>query len=299
MTMGFEEALKILDQYDEGTPPRSTRDLGCGCEACTDHDRKTCDKSKDPASCDKRATLAITELAVSVHGRPILKGLTLTVRQNEVHVIMGPNAAGKSTLGNTLAGHPDYAITAGAITLNGENMLSLSPDERARRGIFIAFQHPAEIPGVDVRTFLYAAYKARYGKDATLSEYNDELLRAMAILRLDDAFVDRQLNVGLSGGEKKRLEMLQLLVLKPAFVIFDETDSGLDIESLKIVRNAFNTLRGPCLGVILITHNLLVARKADPDKVHVLIDGAIAQSNGAGLIDDVEKKGFAWLRGEH
>jgi len=247
------------------------------------------------SACPHRQTLEIKDLHVNVEGKPVLNGLTLTIRSGEIHVLMGPNAAGKSTLANAISGHPETVITQGSITLNGEDLLALSPDERARRGIFLAFQNPVEVDGVNLGSFLFHTYKARYGKDASPSEFNKRLTDSLRVLQLDRNFIDRQLNVGFSGGEKKRAEMLQLLILKPAFAFFDETDSGLDIDSLKIVRDAFNTVRGPCLGVIMVTHYPKVAQKVDPDYVHVIVDGKVVVTGDKTLVDKIDDEGYGWL----
>jgi Fe-S cluster assembly ATP-binding protein len=284
--MGFEEAMKILDQYDEGVPPRTIKDLGCGC-GCKDEDSRK--------KCPRRAVLAVKNLHVSVHGKEVLKGVDLTVRQGEVHVLMGPNGAGKSTLAMAIAGHPAYEISKGTVTLNSKNVLGLEPDERARLGIFLAFQNPQEID-INLGTFLFHLYKARYGKDAKAADFNRDLNASLKALKLDRAFIDRQLNVGFSGGEKKKVEMLQLLLTKPAFAIFDETDSGLDIDALRVVRDAFNKIRGPCLGVILITHLPKHASKMEPDSVHIMMNGAITQTDGPALIDKIEKEGYGEVK---
>jgi Fe-S cluster assembly ATP-binding protein len=284
--MGFEEAVKILEQYDEGTTPRTVASLSCGCEGCG---------TETMESCKHRAVLEIRDLHVTIHGKEVLNGISLTIKQGEVHVLMGPNGAGKSSLAATIAGHPAYKVTKGSITLNGKDILALSPSERSKQGIFLAFQQPQEI-NVNLGTFLFHAFKARCGKEATVATFNKALDNSLKTLKLDRSFIDRQLNVGFSGGEKKRLEMLQLLLLRPAFAIFDETDAGLDIDSLKIVRDAFNSVRGPCLGVLLVTHVPKVALKAEPDRVHVIIDGAIKQSGNSSVIAELEKKGYGWLK---
>lgn len=242
--------------------------------------------------------LEIRDLHGSVEGKPILKGVTLTVQGGEVHAIMGPNGSGKSTLANTLMGHPRYEVTGGDVLFMGESILDKSPDERARQGLFLAFQYPVEVPGVTVANFLRQALKYVKGREVPFSEFRQRLLEKMALLEMDPAMAGRYLNEGFSGGEKKRGEILQLALLEPKVAILDETDSGLDIDALKIVAEGVNRLRGPDLGVLVITHYQRILRYIEPDFVHVMMDGRIVRSGGKELAELLEEKGYEWLRQE-
>lgn len=248
------------------------------------------------------ATLTIKNLYVSVEDTPILKGLNLTIRQGEVHAIMGPNGTGKSTLAYAVMGHPNYAITGGDILIDGQSVLELAPDERSRAGIFLAFQYPVSIPGVTVANFLRTAVNARrrHGtppqEDISVLEFRKLLKSKMDLLEMDYAFGGRYLNDGFSGGEKKRTEVLQLAVLEPAFAILDETDSGLDIDAIRIVSEGVNALRGPKMGVVVITHYQRILNYIQPDFVHVMFDGRIVESGERDLALLLEEQGYDWVR---
>jgi len=244
------------------------------------------------------ATLEIEGLHASVEGRDILKGIDLTVRQGEVHALMGPNGSGKSTLANVLLGRPGYKVTAGAIRYKGENILGLSPDKRAQRGLFLAFQYPTEIPGVSVVNFLRTAYKAVKGEEISALAFRKHMKEKMDLLGVEDDMVRRYVNQGFSGGEKKKNEVLQLAVLEPDIAILDETDSGLDIDSLKAVATGVAQLIGPSLGVLLITHYQRILNYITPDHIHVMIDGRIVLSGGKELAVELEKKGYEGFREE-
>ena len=248
-----------------------------------------------------RPTLEIRDLRVSIEGKEILKGLSLTVQGGEVHAIMGPNGSGKSTLAYTLMGHPRYVVDDGEILMDGEDLLEMEPDERARRGLFLAFQYPVEIPGVTVANFLRTAYNAVHGgegKEISVLEFHKLLKEHMAALQIDEEFATRYLNEGFSGGEKKRHEILQMALLRPRIAIMDETDSGLDIDALKIVAEGVNRLRSPELGVLVITHYQRILRYLRPDYVHIMMDGQIVRSGGWELAEELEEKGYDWLRSQ-
>jgi Fe-S cluster assembly ATP-binding protein len=246
--------------------------------------------------------LVIHNLHVSIEGKPILNGVNLTIRQGEVHAIMGPNGTGKSTLANTLMGHPSYLVTDGDVMLLDQNLLELSPDERSRLGLFLAFQYPVSIPGVTVANFLRTAVNARRraakpgDKGMPIPEFRKLLKEKMEYLQMDNSFAGRYLNEGFSGGEKKRAEILQMAVLKPQIAILDETDSGLDIDALRIVSEGVNALRGPDLGVLVITHYQRILNYIKPDFVHVMMDGRIVESGGADLALHLEEHGYEWVR---
>ena len=237
-------------------------------------------------------TFALCDLHVSVGGKQLLNGLTMTIQAGEIHALMGPNGAGKSTLANTVAGHPSYVVTHGSVTLQGKDLLVMKPDERARAGLFLAFQHPLEIEGISYETFLLHAYKARFGKNASIHEFEKALDAALRTLCLDKRFIERDLNHGFSGGEKKRAELLQLLVVKPCYAILDEIDSGLDIDSLRIVNAAINALREQGVGIILITHCMQIIEHIQLDAVHVLINSVIEQTGTSTLVTELESKGY-------
>ncbi|MDQ2999650.1 MAG: Fe-S cluster assembly ATPase SufC [Fibrobacterota bacterium] len=229
----------------------------------------------------------------------ILKGINLSVKAGEVHAIMGPNGSGKSTLSKIIAGHPDYQVTKGEILFNGENILELEPDERSRKGIFMGFQYPVEIPGVNNAEFLRMAYnqlrKAERKEEADPLDFEDILDAKMKTLDMDAKFKERAINEGYSGGEKKRNEILQMAVLDPALAILDETDSGLDVDALKVVAGGINRLRGPGKAIVLITHYQRLLDYVKPDFVHVLSGGRIVKSGGPELALEVEKQGYDWL----
>jgi Fe-S cluster assembly ATP-binding protein len=244
------------------------------------------------------AVLEVQDLRVAVEGKQIVNGLTLTVPAGEVHAIMGPNGSGKSTLANTLMGHPHYEITGGKIFLKGEDVTDLGPDERARRGMFLAMQYPTAIPGVTMVNFLRAALKSVQGTDIPVREFRQRLMDAMAVLKMDEAFARRYVNEGFSGGEKKRAEVLQMSLLRPAMAIMDETDSGLDIDALRTVSDGINALRNPEMGILLITHYQRILNYVTPDHVHVLYKGQIVRSGGRELASELEEKGYDWITNE-
>jgi Fe-S cluster assembly ATP-binding protein len=246
-------------------------------------------------------TLQIENLHVAVEGKAILKGLDLAVGKGEIHAIMGPNGSGKSTLANALLGHPKYEITEGRILFKSEDIAEWSADERGRRGLFLAFQYPTAIPGVSVANFLRMALQARrkeLGEEKPMppKEFRALVKEKMALLKMDDSFAGRYINDGFSGGEKKRAEILQMAVLRPEIAVLDETDSGLDIDALRIVAEGVNALSGPELGVLLITHYQRILNYIKPHFVHVLVDGRIVKSGGAELAHELEAQGYDWVR---
>ncbi len=246
--------------------------------------------------------LSIHNLHAGIDGKEILKGVNLTVRKGEVHAIMGPNGTGKSTLAYTLMGHPSYHVTQGEVVFKGVDVLALKADQRSRLGLFLAFQYPVSIPGVTVANFLRTALNARRksqnpeDKGIPIPEFRNMLRDRMDYLKMDHAFAGRYLNDGFSGGEKKRTEVLQMAVLKPEIAILDETDSGLDIDALRIVSEGINALRGPDLGVLLITHYQRLLNYIKPDVVHVMLDGRIVESGDADLALHLEEHGYDWVR---
>lgn len=243
--------------------------------------------------------LSIKNLHVSVEKKPILKGVSLDVKAGEIHAVMGPNGGGKSTLAYTLAGHPRYHIDDGDILLNGESLVDMSPDERARKGLFLAFQYPVEIPGVPVAQFLRLAYEARFGKLPSVLEFRKQLKKTADSLDVPHALLDRGLNEGFSGGEKKRLEILQMAVLKPSIAVLDETDSGLDVDALKAVSKGAKTIAKELgIGMIVITHYQRILKTLTPDVVHVLMNGKIVQSGAMELAESVEKLGYGMFSSE-
>jgi Fe-S cluster assembly ATP-binding protein len=244
------------------------------------------------------ATLEIRDLHAEVEGKEILKGIDLAVRQGETHALMGPNGSGKSTLANVLMGRPGYTVTAGEVRFKGEDVLGLTPDERARRGLFLAMQYPVEVPGVSVVNFLRTAYQSVKGGDVSALAFRKHMKEKMSLLGVEDSMVNRYLNQGFSGGEKKRNEILQLAVLEPEIAILDETDSGLDIDSLKQVATGVQQLIGPNLGVLLITHYQRILNYITPDFVHVMMGGRIVKSGGKELAMELEEKGYEGIRSE-
>ncbi len=243
--------------------------------------------------------LIVKDLQVSVDGKPILKGLSLEVRKGEVHALMGPNGSGKSTLANALMGHPKYTVDSGQMLLAGEDIGELEADERSRKGLFLAFQYPTAIPGVSVANFLRTSLNARRKEQGEgpipVKEFRTLMRSHMATLKMDDSFAGRYLNEGFSGGEKKRAEILQMSVLKPQIAVLDETDSGLDIDALRVVSDGVNALRGPDLGIVLITHYQRLLNYIKPDFVHVLVAGRLVRSGGPELALELEEKGYDWL----
>jgi Fe-S cluster assembly ATP-binding protein len=244
------------------------------------------------------ATLEIRGLHAEVEGKEILKGIDLAVPQGEVHAIMGPNGSGKSTLANVIMGRTSYTVTAGEILFKGEDITKLTPDRRAQMGLFLAFQYPTEIPGVSVVNFLRSAYNAVKGEQTSALAFRKRLKEKMNLLGVEDAMVSRYVNQGFSGGEKKKNEVLQLAVLEPEMAVLDETDSGLDIDSLKAVAEGVQQLIGPNLGVLLITHYQRILNYITPDRIHVMIGGRIVQSGGPELAHELEAKGYEGFRKE-
>ena len=244
--------------------------------------------------------LVIQDLQVAIGDKPVVKGVSLTINQGEVHAIMGPNGTGKSTLAKAIAGHPDYAVTAGDVLLDGKSVLAMEPDERARAGLFLAFQYPSEIPGVTIANFVRAALQARLGENAELDAtgFYKKLYEKMDLLKIDRKFTSRAVNAGFSGGEKKRCEILQLAMLEPQFALMDETDSGLDIDALRIVADGVNQLRSQAIGITLITHYQRLLNYIVPDFVHVMYDGRIVRSGDKSLALELEAKGYGWLKKE-
>lgn len=245
--------------------------------------------------------LSINKLSVSIGDKPILRDLSLQIAAGEVHAIMGPNGSGKSTLAQVLAGREGYEVS-GEVSYLGEDVLDLSPEERAWRGLFLAFQYPVEIPGVNNVYLLKAALNAqrKYRGEAPLDafEFLTVIQEKMKLMQIDESFLNRSVNAGFSGGEKKRNEILQMVVLEPRLAVLDETDSGLDIDAMKIVANGVNTMRGPERAIVLVTHYQRLLDYIKPDKVHVLADGQIVRSGGPELALKLEQKGYDWLRQE-
>jgi Fe-S cluster assembly ATP-binding protein len=243
--------------------------------------------------------LDIANLTATADEKDILKGINLTVNAGEVHAIMGPNGSGKSTLAQVLAGHPSYEVTGGSVTFDGIDLLELEPEERAHKGVFLAFQYPIEIPGVSNAYFLRSAYNAmrvaRGGEEVDPMEFLDVMAEKLKIVEMDDAMLARSVNMGFSGGEKKRNEILQMAVLEPKLAILDETDSGLDIDALRIVAEGVNKLRRPDNATIVVTHYQRLLNYIVPDFVHVLAGGRIIRSGGKELAFELEEKGYDWL----
>jgi Fe-S cluster assembly ATP-binding protein len=244
------------------------------------------------------ATLEVRGLHADVEGKEILKGIDLVVKQGETHALMGPNGSGKSTLSNVIMGRPGYRVTAGQVLFNGEDVTALTPDERAKRGLFLAMQYPTEVPGVSVVNFLRTAYQSVKGEQVSALAFRKHMKEKMDLLGVDDTMVQRYVNQGFSGGEKKKNEVLQLAVLEPDIAILDETDSGLDIDSLKSVATGVDALVGPDLGVLLITHYQRMLNYITPDRVHVMMAGRIVKSGGAELANELEEKGYEGVRQE-
>jgi Fe-S cluster assembly ATP-binding protein len=240
--------------------------------------------------------LEITNLHVSVEGKEILKGLNLVVPVGEVHAVMGPNGSGKSTLASAIMGHPRYEVTEGEILWHGTSLLGLEADERAKAGIFLAFQYPQEIYGVSVVNFLRLAMTERFGKTPSFADFNKEMKRWLELLEITPEFAKRYLNEGFSGGEKKRNEVLQMGMLKPEMAVLDETDSGLDIDALRIVSNGVNALRGPDFGALVITHYQRLLTYIVPDYVHVLVNGRIVKTGDKSLALELEDQGYDTIR---
>ena len=246
-------------------------------------------------------TLTVKNLTVSIEGETILDNFNLTIPKGEVHALMGPNGTGKSTLAKVMAGHEDYIVESGEILLEGENILGKEPDEIAHAGVFLAFQYPLEIPGVSIANFIRAARTARLpeGEEINAIEFYKELYEKMDALKMDRKFTARSLNEGFSGGEKKRCEILQMSMLDPKLCVMDETDSGLDIDALKIVSQGVNLMRGPERGFLVITHYQRLLDYIVPDVVHVMYNGRIIRSGDAELAKELESKGYDWIKEEH
>jgi Fe-S cluster assembly ATP-binding protein len=251
----------------------------------------------------KRPLLVIENLhaRVAETGDEILKGLDLTIREGELHALMGPNGSGKSTLAKVIAGHPAYEVTEGRIQFRGEDLLEMEVDERARKGVFLAFQYPSEIPGVTIAQFLRQAKIARTGKEIGVFDFYDDLTQAMKLLEVEEKFAERYVNEGFSGGEKKRNEILQMAMLEPSLAVLDETDSGLDIDALKIVSAGVNTLHRKLgdMGVLIITHYQRILSYIKPDFVHIMLGGKIVEEGGGELASQLEQKGYDWVREKH
>ena len=246
------------------------------------------------------ADFEIKDLRASVEGRQILKGVSLGINKGEVHAVMGPNGSGKSTLSHTLMGHPGYTVDSGEVLFKGQNVLDLEPDERSRLGMFLALQYPVVVPGISMANFLRTALNSHRGydgkdrsKQVTPKEFRALLKDELQVLHMDDSFLSRYINDGFSGGEKKRAEILQMAVLKPEVAILDETDSGLDIDSIKFVAEEVNRMRGPNLAVLIITHYTRILEYVKPDFVHVLVDGKFVLSGGPEVAERLEKTGYA------
>ena len=242
--------------------------------------------------------LKIENLRVEIDGQEIVKGLDLEVGEGEIHAIMGPNGSGKSTLANVLMGHPRYEVTGGSITFRGEDVFELEPDERAKLGMFLAFQYPSEVPGVSVANFLRTAVNSVREEELSPMDMYRLIQEKMKIMQMDPKFAERYLNEGFSGGEKKRNEILQMLMLEPKLAIMDETDSGLDIDALQVVAKGVNELRGPEFSAVIITHYQRILKYIEPDRVHVMLDGRIVTSGGKDLAHELEDKGYEWVRQE-
>ena len=246
-------------------------------------------------------SLKIENLTANIGDRQILKGLNLEVPKGQVHAIMGKNGSGKSTLANVMAGHPDYEVTGGSVTLDGLNLFEMQePDQRARAGLFVAFQYPMEIPGVTIANFIRAALQARLpeGEELDAVEYYEHLYKKMDSLKIDRKFTSRAVNEGFSGGEKKRCEVLQMAMLNPVYAVLDETDSGLDIDALRIVSDGVNAMRSPERGFLVITHYQRLLDYIVPDVVHVMVDGRIVMSGDKNLAHKLEAEGYDWVEKE-
>ena len=245
-------------------------------------------------------SLEIKNLSIAIEGKKILDDFSLTVPKGEVHALMGPNGSGKSTLAKALAGHPDYTVIGGEALIDGKNVIGLSPDEIARSGMFMAFQYPSEISGVSIANFIRAAITARLEEDEELqaTQYYKQLYEKMDLLKIDRKFTSRSINAGFSGGEKKRCEILQMMMLEPKYAVLDETDSGLDIDALRIVADGVNRMRGPDIGILVITHYQRLLSYIVPDWVHVLYNGHIVRSGDKGLALELDEKGYDWVKNE-
>lgn len=242
--------------------------------------------------------LEIRNLHATVGDKEILRGINLVVPRGELHAIMGPNGNGKSTLAKVIVGDPEYTVTQGEVLVDGQNILEMEPDERARLGVFLAFQYPVEIPGVTIANFLRLAMQARKeeGEEVSFTEFYGKLQNALKTLEWDESIVERYLNEGMSGGEKKRNEILQMLMLEPNYIIMDETDSGLDVDALKIVAKGVNSMRGENLGGLIITHYQRLLDYIVPDKVHIIVNGRVVESGGPELAKKLDTEGYDWVK---
>jgi Fe-S cluster assembly ATP-binding protein len=243
-------------------------------------------------------SLEIRNLHVRTEEREILHGVDLSVSPGQIHALMGPNGSGKSTLANTIMGNPSYEVTEGSILLDGEDLTAADPDDRARAGLFMAFQYPASIPGVSVANFLRTAMNAHREEAIKVKDFGQLLKHNMELLRIDPAFTKRYLNEGFSGGEKKRAEILQMAMLEPRIAVLDETDSGLDIDALRVVADGVNALQGPERGTLIITHYTRILGYVKPEFVHIMLDGRIVREGGPELADELEDKGYDFVREE-
>jgi Fe-S cluster assembly ATP-binding protein len=246
----------------------------------------------------KTPLLRVESLYANVEDKRILKGLCLSVGSGEVHLIMGPNGGGKSTLASVLMGHPKYSVSSGKIMFKGKDITDAEPDERSKAGIFLALQYPTEIAGISFFNFLRSAMNTRRKEPISLADFREKAEKALGVLKMDPQFLERSVNEGFSGGEKKRAEVLQMLLLSPDLAILDETDSGLDVDSLKVVASAINRMRGKTFSAIVITHNPRILKYLKPDRIHVLSSGKIAKSGGAELAKEIEKSGYAGMKEE-
>jgi len=246
------------------------------------------------------SSLIIKDLHANVAGQEIVRGLSLEIEPGKVHAIMGPNGSGKSTLAKVLGGHPSYEVTSGEVLMDGVNILEMEPDARSRAGLFLAMQYPMEIPGVSNANFLRAALQSRLpeGEEIEAVDFYERMYEKMDLLEMDRKFTARSVNEGFSGGEKKRNEILQMAMLEPKYAVLDETDSGLDIDALRIVSHGVNTLRGPGLGILLITHYQRLLNYIKPDYVHVMVHGRIVRNGGPQLALELEEKGYDWIKEE-
>ncbi|MCJ2554995.1 MAG: Fe-S cluster assembly ATPase SufC [Candidatus Thermoplasmatota archaeon] len=242
--------------------------------------------------------LDILDLHAGIEGKEILRGISLSVRQGEIHALMGPNGSGKSTLAYVLLGHPGYRVFDGQVLLDGEDLLAMDTDERARRGLFLGFQYPTDLPGVKMRRFLRESYRSVWPGEPDGEAFDARVQEELGNLGIDDTFLGRYVNQGFSGGEKKRAEVLQMALFRPPLAVMDETDSGLDIDSLQVVSDAMNRLAQGGTGILLITHYQRILRYIVPQEVHVLVDGRIARSGGKDLAAELEERGYDWLREE-
>jgi len=244
---------------------------------------------------EKNPLLDFRDIHVEVEGKEVIRGVSLRVYSGQIHAIMGPNGSGKSSLSNALMGHPDYSIIKGEAYLDGQNLLKMSADERSHAGLFLAFQYPLAIPGVTVANFLRTALKSHRGKDADMSDFRKIFLKQMDALSIDRSFATRYLNEGFSGGEKKKVEILQMAMLNPKIALLDETDSGLDIDALKIVSNEINRFHNDNNGILLVTHYQRLLNYVKPHHVHVMISGRLVKSGGPELALQLEEKGYDWI----